>query len=230
MKSAVTLSPAPALFPASLYAPTRKAKRRVAEFFATQVNNDNTRKAYLNAARRFSLWCAAHGIESPAAVEPIHFAAFVKSLEKEFSAPTVKQHLAALRMLFDLLVTSHVVKVNPEHAVRGPKHVVRKGQTPVLSPEETRQLLDSIEAETLMGLRDRALIALMTYTFARVGAAIKVRIEDYFVQGRRSWVRLQEKGGKEHQAPCHHRLGEYLHAYINRGGIKATRRVTCSAR
>lgn len=220
MNTAVTLSPSPDLSPAALYSPTPKAKRRVAEFFATQVNNDNTRKAYLNAARRFSLWCDAHGIEALSSVEPIHIAAFVKALEKKFSAPTVKPHLAALRMLFDWLVTGHILEVNPAHAVRGPKHVVRKGKTPVLSPEEIRELLDSIEIETLMGLRDRALIALMTYTFARVGAAVKMRVEDYFIQGRRSWVRLQEKGGKEHQVPCHHRLDEYLHSYLNQAGIE----------
>ena len=85
------------------------------------------------------------------------------------------------------------LEFNPAHAVRGPKHVVRKGKTPVLSPEEVRQLLGSIEAETLMGLRDRALIALMTYTFARVGAAVKMRVEDYFIQGRRSDC-LEETG------------------------------------
>lgn len=77
-------------------------------------------------------------------------------------------------MLFDWLVTGHILEVNPAHAVRGPKHVVRKGKTPVLSPEKIRQLLDSIEPATLIGLRDRAL---MTYTFARVGAAVKMRVE-----------------------------------------------------
>ncbi|MDQ2842666.1 MAG: tyrosine-type recombinase/integrase [Acidobacteriota bacterium] len=127
-------------------------------------------------------------------------------------------------MLFDWLVTGHVLETNPAHAVRGHKHVIRKGKTPVLSPDEIRQLLDSIEAETLMGLRDRALIALMTYTFSRVGAALKMRVVDYFVQGRRSWVRLQEKGGKEHQVPCHHQLDEYLHDYIQAAGIEQDRK------
>ena len=214
-------SPNPELSSNTFYGPTPKAKRRVLEFFTIQINNDHTRKAYLNAARRFSAWCEEFGILELSSIEPIHIAAFVKCLEKEFSTPTVKQHLAALRMLFDWLVTGHVLEVNPAHAVRGPKHVVRKGKTPVLSPEEIRLLLDSITAETIMGSRDRALIALMTYTFSRVGAAVKMRVQDYFVQGRRSWVRLQEKGGKEHQVPCHHRLDEYLHAYINQAGIES---------
>ena len=89
------------------------------EFFTAQINNDHTRKAYLNATRRFSEWCEAHGLHELADVQPFHVAAFVKELQGQFSPPTVKQHLAALRMLFDWLVTGHVIEVNPAHAVRG---------------------------------------------------------------------------------------------------------------
>jgi site-specific recombinase XerD len=182
-------SPAPAVFlQAPLFAPTPKAAKRVLEFFATQINNDHTRKAYLNATRRFAQWCEARGIRELAAVEPYHVAAFIKKLrdkdlqEKPMSAPTVKQHLAALRMLFDWLVIGHIIDVNPAHAVRGPKHVVRKGKTSVLTAEEARELLDSIPLErntgrrrrrdaktesskrSIVGLRDRALIATMVYS------------------------------------------------------------------
>jgi len=117
--------------------------------------------------------------------------------------------------------------------VRGPKYVAKKGKTPVLTADETRELLDSIaivkkrknpdgpETETpdLLGLRDRALIALMTYTFARVNAVLQMKVRDYFVQGRRGWVRLHEKGGKEHEVPCHHKLEQYLDEYIAAAGI-----------
>jgi hypothetical protein len=102
------------------------------EFFTAQINNDHTRKAYRNATRRFSAWCEGKGIAQLADVQPVHVAAFLKKLQGEVSAPTVKQHLAALRMLFDWLVLGHVLEVNPAHAVRGPRHVVRKGKTPVL--------------------------------------------------------------------------------------------------
>jgi integrase/recombinase XerD len=135
-------------------------------------------------------------------------------LQGEFEAPTVKQHLAALRMLFDHLVTGHIIDVNPAHAVRGPKHVVKKGKTPVLTAEEARQLLDAIDTSTVTGQRDRALIGLMVYSFARVNAALSMKVSDYYVQGRRGWVRLHEKGGKDHAVPCHHHLEEYLDAYI----------------
>ena len=138
MSTAIVPSPAPAVLPARLFTPTPKAAKRVLEFFTTQINNDHTRRAYLNAARRFAQWCETHGIRELHDVEPFHVAAFLKDLQdkerkpKPFSLPTVKQHLAALRMLFDWLVTGRILEMNPAHAVRGPKHVVKKGKTPVL--------------------------------------------------------------------------------------------------
>src|SRR5437763_5496897 len=117
-------------------------------------------------------------------------------------------------MLFDWLVVRQVVDMNPAAAVRGPKHVVKRGKTPVLEADEARTLLESIDVSTLVGLRDRALIALLIYTFARVSAAIGMNVEDYYVQGRRSWVRLHEKGGKRHDMPAHHLLETYMDEYI----------------
>lgn len=226
------LPPAPSLQPATLFTPTPKAAKRVLEFFTAQINNDHTRKAYLNATRRFAEWCEAHGIGELADVQAFHVAAFVKDLQGQLSPPTVKQHLAALRMLFDWLVTGHILDTNPAHAVRGPKYVVKKGKTPVLTAEEARELLNSIELvkairldgalsyrPDLAGLRDRALIAVMVYTFARVGAVLQMKVRDYFVQGRRGWTRLHEKGGKEHEVPCHHKLEQYLDEYIAAAGI-----------
>jgi site-specific recombinase XerD len=153
-------------------------------------------------------------------VQPIHVAAFVKELQGKFSPPTVKQHLAALRVLFDWLVTGHVVETNPAHAVRGPRYVVTKGKTPVLAVDEARALLDSIPTVSLLGVRDRALIGVMVYTFARVNAVIRMKVKDYFTQGRRGWVRLHEKGGKEHEVPCHHTLEAFLDEYIAAAGIR----------
>lgn len=184
------------------------------EFFGTQIENDNTRTAYLYAAKRFSEWCQAQGMVELSQVEPLHIAAYLKTLKAQFSVPTVKQNLAALRMLFDWLVTGHIIDTNPAHAVRGPKHSMKKGKTPVLAAEEARTLLDAIDTSTLVGKRDRALIGLMVFTFARVGAAIKMNVEDYFIQNRRGWVRLHEKGGKLHSLPCHHNLDDYLEQYI----------------
>jgi len=219
MTTAIILSPAPELAPAPIFAPTPKAARRTMEFFTAQINNDHTRKAYINATRRFAQWCDQHGISQLAEVQAIHVAAFVKHLQGEFSAPTVKQHLAALRMLFDWLVTGHILETNPAHSVRGPKYVVKKGKTPVLNTDEARALLDAIDTTSLPGLRDRALIGVMVYTFARVNAALEMKVKDYFVQGRRGWVQLHEKGGKEHTVPCHHSLEKFLDEYIAAAGI-----------
>ena len=219
MASDLILSPAPSLTSAALYAPTPKAAQRVLEFFTAQINNDHTRKAYLNATRRFADWCAAHGLQQLDQVQAFHVAAFVKHLQGQFTPPTVKQHLAALRMLFDWLVTGHVIAVNPAHAVRGPKYVVKKGKTPVLQADEARTLLDAIDTGTPIGLRDRALIGTMVYTFARVNAVLNMKVKDYFIQGRRGWVRLHEKGGKEHEVPCHHTLERFLDEYIAAAGI-----------
>ena len=122
-------------------------------------------------------------------------------------------------MLFDWLVVGQVVPTNPASVVRGPKHVVKRGKTPILSPEEARQLFDSIPVDTIVGLRDRALIGVLIYSFARVSAALGMRVEDYFPQGKRWWLRLHEKGGKHHEMPAHHTLEEYLDRYIAAAGI-----------
>lgn len=196
-----------------------QAQRRFLEFFTANIRNPNTRRAYARAAGDFLAWCYEHGIASIAVVQPIHVATWVEQLTGELAAPTVKQRLAAIRHLFDWLVTGQVLPVNPAASVRGPSHQVRRGKTPVLEPSEARTLLDAIDVSTIAGLRDRALIGLMVYSFARIGAALGMKIEDVYVQQRRLWVRLHEKGGKRHDMPCHHNLETYLHAYIEAAGL-----------
>ncbi len=201
-----------------------EARTRMREFFSSHIRNPNTRRAYMEAVRQFSAFCAEIGILDLAEVEPIHVAAFVEAQLKLHSKPTVKQRLAALRMLFDWMVVDQVLPINPAHAVRGPKHSQRRGKTPVLQADEARTLIDSIDVTSLPGLRDRALIGLMVYTFARVGAAISMKVEDFYVQGRRGWVRLHEKGGKEHEMPTHHNLDRYLDEYSRAAGIAEDRK------
>ena len=199
----------------ALFAPDAQASRRFVEFFTANIRNPNTRRAYARAATEFAAWCELQDLRDLRDIEPIHVASYIEALQGRLAAPSVKLHLAGIRMLFDWLVVGQVLAVNPASAVRGPKHKVKKGKTPVLTAEEARALLDSIDPSSPTGLRDRALIALMVYTFARVGAALKMRVEDVYVQGRRTWVRLHEKGGKRHEMPCHHNLDAYLHAYID---------------
>ncbi|WP_026605536.1 tyrosine-type recombinase/integrase [Methylocapsa acidiphila] len=219
------MTPLPTL--AASHAPTlvaasgERAAYRFLEFFTANIRNQNTRRAYARAAHEFFDWLAAKGVTRIAAIESVHVAAYVEELQKARSAPTAKLRLAALRHLFDWMVIGQIMPVNPAAAVRGPRHIVRRGKTPVLDPQEARQLIDAINVATVIGLRDRALIGLMVYSFARIGAAIAMRVEDAYPQNRRLWVRLHEKGGKEHAMPCHHNLEAYLHAYIEGAGLAA---------
>jgi site-specific recombinase XerD len=206
--------------PALIAAAGESAQRRFLEFFTANIRNRNTRRAYAQAAREFLAWCEEHRVPSITAVQPVHVAAYIEQLARERAAPTAKQRLAAIRHLFDWLVVGQVIPANPAASVRGPKHVVNKGKTPVLSPREARKLLESIDLSKPAGFRDRALIGLMVYSFARIGAALAMKVDDVYVQNRRLWVRLHEKGGKRHEMPCHHNLESYLEAYLDGSGIR----------
>jgi site-specific recombinase XerD len=207
------------LVPALVNAAGERAGIRFLEFFASAIRNPHTRRAYARAASDFLTWCAGAGAPSITAVQPLHVAAWIELQTQTSSAPTVKQRLAAIRHLFDWLVTGQIVPHNPAASVRGPAHSTKQGRTPVLDATEARQLLDAIDVTTPIGLRDRALIALMVFSFARVGAALAMRVDDVYVQNKRLWVRLREKGGKAHAMPCHHTLEAYLHAYLDGTGI-----------
>ena len=193
------------------------ASLRFLDFFTANIRNPNTRAAYAVAVRAFFAWLDAKRVAPLAAVRTHHVSAYVEVLGRRYRAPTVKQHLAAIRMLFDWLIVGQIFAgPNPAAAVRGPKHVVKKGKTSVLDGDEAKKLIDSIDVSTIVGLRDRALIALLVYTFARVSAALHMNVEDYYPQGKRWWVRLHEKGGKQHEMPAHHLLEHFLDAYVTR--------------
>jgi site-specific recombinase XerD len=197
------------------------AAYRFLEFFTARIRNLHTRRSYGRAVGSFLEWLEQRGIHDIRQVNSFIVAGWVEDMQREHPAPTVKQRLAAVRMMLDWLATGGVIPFNPATAVRGPKHSVKKGKTPVLAPEEARALLDCIDITTPIGLRDRALIGLMVYSFGRIGAALAMTVEDVFTQQRRLWVRLHEKGGKEHAMPCHHNLEEYLLAYIDGCGLRA---------
>ena len=204
-----------AQLPALVATSGARASYRSLEFFTTQIRNPHTRRAYARAAKEFLAWLEDSGVMQLATIESVHVATYIEQSSRTRSAPTAKLRLAALRHLFDWMVIGQVMPTNPAAAVRGPRHIVRRGKTPVLDPAEARQLLDAIDTTTIIGLRDRALIGLMVYSFARIGAAIGMRVEDAYTQNRRLWVRLHEKAGKQHAMPCHHNL-EILFARIYR--------------
>jgi site-specific recombinase XerD len=221
-----------------------RAGWRYVEFLTAEIRNPNTRAAYARAVFRFNYWCQEYGLRLEQ-LTPVHAAAYVEDLatrpykkDKTHSAPTIKQHLAALKVLGDYLVTGQVIVANPFAPVRGPKYVVKIGKTPVLTAREMRQLMDGIELITdddgrivpkspvqftIAELRDRALIAIMAYSFARISAVLGMRVGDYRRQGDRHTLRLHEKGGKFHEVPCHHLAREYLDAYTKAAGIAGER-------
>jgi len=192
------------------------AAEKFIEFFTAQIRNRNTREAYARAVGQFMAWCEERGLHCPRSGP----STWPRTLKSFLSLPTVKQHLAAIRMLFDWLVVNQVIPMNPAAAVRGPKYVAKRGKRPVLSPEQARKLIDSIKTEDIVGLRDRAIVGVMIYSFARVSAVVKMKIGDYFDDGCRSWFRFHEKGGKRHEVPAHHNAQEYMDAYIQAGGLK----------
>jgi site-specific recombinase XerD len=211
------------LVPALIADAGEPAAWRYIEFFTANIRNANTRRAYARACRQFFAWCEDRGL-TLATIRPFDVATYIELLQQTHSPPGVKQQLAAVRMLFDWLITGQVVPTNPASAVRGPKHVVKTGKTPVLDAPDWRKLLDSIPTDTVRDLRDRALIATLTYSFARITAALNMKVEDLRPQGAGWRLRLHEKGGKHHAMPCHHALAEALHAYIAAAGIAEDRK------
>lgn len=205
-----------ATLPALITDAGKRAGERFVEFFTATIRNKNTRAAYARAVGQFCAWCEGRGLRLEQ-VTPVAVAAYIE--QHGGSKPTVKQHLAAIRMMFDYLVTGGVLAVNPAASVKGPKYVIKTGKTPVLSGEEARQLLERIADDSIVGLRDRALLGLMVYSFARVSAVVAMRVEDYYQNGKRWYIRLHEKGGKSFEMPVHHKAEEYLDAYLTAAGI-----------
>jgi integrase/recombinase XerD len=201
------------------------ASRRFLEFFTDHIHNSNTRAAYTHAVRQFTAWCEAHELRLDG-IKHAHVAKYIEYLCQRpvdpLSASSVKQHLAAIKILFEWMVVGQVLEHNPATCVRGPRYLVHKPEIMPLSAADVRRLLDSIEIDdgfNLVGLRDRALIALMIFAFARVSAALAMKVEDYYLNRERWWIRLHEKGVKQHELPAHHLLEQYLHAYVKAAGI-----------
>lgn len=195
-----------------------KAKYKFVEFFFSTLANANTREAYARASFRFFGWCEQQGLELEK-VHPIAVAGYIRQLEQELSPASVKQHLAAIRMLFDWFVVEGVTSYNPASSVKGPKHNPKRGKTPVLTPDDTRRLFDSVELNAIKDYRDRAILGVLFYAWVRVSSVCALDIRDYYHVGRQTFLRFQEKGGKEQLVPTHHKAVEYIEAYLEQAGI-----------
>jgi site-specific recombinase XerD len=214
---------APALYagppvPNVIAAAGERARERFSEFFTVHLRNDNTRAAYARAVGQFCSWLDHQAI-SLKQVQPVVVAMYIEELQHAESASTTRQALSAIRMMFDFLVVGQVLPFNPAASVRGPKDTVKRGKTSVISDDETRALIDSIDTSKLIGLRDRALIGVMAYSLARVSATTSMRVSDYFKSGKRAGFRLHETDGTVHEVPAHHKAEAYLDEYIAAAGI-----------
>ena len=191
------------------------------EFFYGVIRNEHTRAAYRRAVDQFLAWCEQRGLELPR-IAPGDVGQYFDGIRKKnLSIATRKQHLAAVRHFFDGMVTRHAVILNPALSVRGERYEVIEGKTPEISVPQARQLLRSIDTSDAVGLRDRAVLAILAYTSSRAGAAAKLRRGDFYDSGDHQWMlRFEEKGGKSREIPVRHDLQEMIAAYIEAAGLQ----------
>jgi len=190
------------------------------EFFYGTIRNEHTRAAYRRAVDRFLAWCERRGLEL-ARIAPRDVGQYFDGLRKEnLGIATRKQHLAAIRHFFDGMVTRHAIILNPALSVRGDRYAVIEGKTPEITLQHARQLLASIDTSTVVGLRDRALLAILAYTSSRAGAAAKLRRGDFYDAGDQWMFRFEEKGGKSREIPVRHDLEQMIDAYIEVAGLQ----------
>lgn len=190
------------------------------EFFCGEIRNAHTRKAYRHAVRRFLEWCDGRGVELTR-IMPGVVGQYMDELPG--SPPTKKQHLAAIRGLFDKLVTRHVVLLNPAASVRGERYQVIEGKTPEITPAQARALLSSISTDQVVGLRDRAIIAVMIYTATRVGAVAKLQLKHLEHDGSQYCLRFEEKGGMSRLIPVRHDVEGFLVEYLQAAGMRGAK-------
>jgi site-specific recombinase XerD len=186
------------------------------EFFYAEHHNPHTQKAYMAAVKRFLAWAEGKAVELPA-ITPGMIGQYLVGLGG--SAAKRNMALSALRGFFDRLVNRHVVILNPAASVKGVKETVMEGKTPEITVEQARKLLASVDCSSVMGLRDRAILATLAYTACRAGAVAKLRLGDFQFDGVQFVLRFQEKGGKSREIPVRHDLEGCIRAYLEAAGI-----------
>lgn len=207
--------PTPLLFDES-----PESRKAFWEYFLVDIENDGTRKTYLGAIRQFSDWCSLNGIDL-ISIEPIMISMYIKTLKPRLNIPSRKLHLTAIRQLFKWLVVKQIIPSNPATDVTSPRYSQGGvGRTPVLEPEDMVALFESIELKNTAAYRDRAMIAVMAYSFARIGAVIKLKLNDYEHDGKRSYFNLLEKGSRINRVPAHHTAQQFVDEYIAYAGIE----------
>ena len=181
------------------------------EFVYGKIRNAHTRAAYERAIRRFLAYCDSLGRQIHT-VSPRDVGSYLDGLD--YAAATKKLHLSAIRHFFDVLVTRHVVMLNPAHSVRGERLQVLEGKTSEVTVRQARTLLRSIDRSHVVGLRDYAIIAILIYTAARVGAVAALRRGDFYDAGDQHCLRFTEKRGKSREIPVRHDLQRFIGDYL----------------
>lgn len=187
------------------------------EFIYGKIRNPHTRAAYERAIRRFLDHCDSLNKQLPT-VSPRDVGSYLD--EQDYAPATKKLHLSAIRHFFDTLVTRHVIMLNPAHSVRGERLQVVEGKTPEITVPQARRLMQSLDTSHLVGLRDRAIIAIMIYTAARVGAVATLRRGDFYDLGDEYCLRFAEKGGMSREIPVRHDLKQFIGKYLAAGGME----------
>jgi integrase/recombinase XerD len=216
MTTELTIWSAGGSLPAVLERAGANARFATEEFFKAMIVNDHTRRAYARIVKAFLAWCDERG-KDLRLVTPGDAGEYFAQLEG--SIPTKNQALAALRHYFDVLVTRHAVPLNAFASVRGIKHRVIEGKTAEIETVQARKLFRTLDAGNVVGLRDRAVLAMLAFTGARVGAVAKLRLADLRRHGERWSIRFNEKGGKVRDIPVRHDLQACLQEYMTAAGI-----------
>ena len=202
--------------PAIVKAAGKAAEFAWEEFFQAELANAHTRKNYMHAVRRFLVWVEERGLELPR-VSPGDVGEYLEGLE--LATLTKKLYLATLRRFYDRLVNRHVTVINLAATVKAERYTVVEGKTPEISANQARTLLKSIDTSNPVGPRDRAVLAVLIYTAARVGAVAKLTVKNLVHDGSQYTLRFSEKGGKSRELPVRHDLEQLLLSYVRAAGI-----------
>jgi site-specific recombinase XerD len=181
-----------------------------------RIRNPNTRNAYKTAWRSFFEFCSEYKLELER-VKPYHFGLWLK--RHPGSVATQRQHLAAVRLLFDHLLEKGVVELNPAARAKPPRLERERAHTPVFEHNEIKAFLQAIKLESLIDKRDKALFAVLLYGWARVSAVAALKVEHYYERKGERWLRLHEKRGKIHEVPVHSKAREAIDQWLLASGL-----------
>ena len=200
--------------------PRESKRQKTAETFLNilegRIRNPNTRSAYKVAWRSFIAFCSEYKLDLEC-VKPYHFGLWLK--RHPGGVATQRQHLAAVRLLFDHLLEQGLVDLNPAARAKPPRLERESSHTPVFEEDEIKAFLGAIKLESLMDIRDKALFSVLLYSWARASALVALTVEDYYQRKAERWLRLSEKRGKIHEVPVHSKAREAIDNWLSASGL-----------